>query len=61
MENNLQILYKIENLIQTAIAEYPSVYLEESLQLLNEIVTDIELSSIESVEDDNENDIPSDN
>lgn len=59
MENNLNILYQIENLIQTALVEHPNTYLEDALQLLNEIITDIELSSIENENDDNENDIPS--
>jgi len=58
MESHLDILYKIENLIQTALVESHSEYLEDSLLLLNEIISDIELSSIQNDEEDNENEIP---
>jgi len=60
MENNLDILYKVENLIQVVLSEYNHEYLEESLQLLNEIISDIELSSIESTDEDDETYIPLD-
>ena len=59
MENNLDILYKIESLIQTVHSDYPNEHLEECMHLLNEIISDIELSSIEFNEDD-ETEIPTD-
>lgn len=58
MHTRLDILYEIENLIQTALSEHPSEYLEDSLQLLNEVISDIELSAIEHSDVDDENDIP---
>lgn len=57
MKNNLDILYKIQELIQSSLDEKYDEYLSRSLHLLSELINDIELSSIE-IEVDDETNIP---
>ena len=57
MKNNLDILYKIQELIQSSLYEKYDEYLSRSLHLLSELINDIELSSIE-IEVDDETNIP---
>lgn len=56
---NLETLYQIEHSIQYAMSENYDANLERGLELLNELITDIELNSLE-YNDDNETDIPED-
>ena len=55
---DLNTLYDIQNLTQVAQYEYPNIYLEQALLLLDTLINNVELSSIEH-DGDNENDIPS--
>jgi len=57
METHLNTLYRIEELIQTALVSKDGYELEEALRLLSEVITDTELSYINSEEED-ENHIP---
>lgn len=60
MEDNLDILYRIEDLLQETISYKKFDYIEECLHLLNGVINNMELASIEHIIDDDENDIPFD-
>jgi len=59
IDTYLTTLYQVEQLLQTAIASRDNYSLEEALQLVNEIISESELNTLESEDEyDNENYIP---
>ena len=55
MKNNLDILYKIQELIQSSLDEHYDESLAASLELLTDLISDTELLSIETEVDDETN------
>lgn len=61
MEINLEILYEVHKFIEAANLEHPSEYLDEASRLLDEVISEIEWSSIANIDDDDESFIPTNN
>jgi len=58
MESYLATLYRVEELLQTAVVSREHYVLEEALQLLSGMISELELSHINDEEDEDENYIP---